>query len=67
MTNGVVIGRLAAVEPGHIVLEGPIGSIRIMAPAAVSAATFPIGCNLTISVHQDGNAVIAKSISRDDD
>jgi hypothetical protein len=37
-----------------------------MAPA-VSAATFPIGCNLTVSVHQDGNAVIAKSISRDDD
>lgn len=66
MKNGVVIGRLAAVEPGHIVLEGPIGSIRIMAPA-VSAATFPIGCNLTVSVHQDGNAVIAKSISRDDD
>ena len=60
MKNGVVIGRLAAVEPGHIVLEGPIGSIRIMAPAAVSAATFPIGCNLTVSVHQDGNAVIAR-------
>jgi hypothetical protein len=67
MTNGVVFGRLAAVEPGHIVLEGPIGSIRIMAPAAVSTATLPIGCNLTVSVYQDGNAIIAKSISLDDD
>ena len=67
MRNGVVIGRLAAVEPGHIVLEGPIGSIRIMAPATVSVVTFPIRCNLTVSVHQDGNAIIAKSISRDED
>jgi hypothetical protein len=67
MTNGVVIGRLVAIEPGHIVLEGHVSSVRIMAPAAVSPVTFPIGCNLTVSVHQDGNMIIAKSISRDED
>jgi hypothetical protein len=56
-----------AIEPEHIVLEGHASSIRIMAPAALSPVTFPIGCNLTVSVHQDGNAIIARSISRDDE
>ena len=68
MTNGLAMGRLMSVEPAHILLGGPLGgSIRIMAPACLSLVTFPIGCNLTVSVHQDGSTIIATSISRDED
>lgn len=61
------MGRLEAVEPGHIVVGGHLGSIRITTPAALFLGPFPIGCNLTVSVQQDGKAIIAKSISRGED
>lgn len=68
MANGLAIGRLMSVEPAHILLGGPLGgSIRIMAPASLFLATFPIGSSLAVSVHQDGSTIIATSISLDED
>jgi hypothetical protein len=62
MPNSVIIGRLRAVEPGHIILGG---NLRIIVPPALSVAEFPIGCSLTVVVHQlSDDHLIAESIKR---
>jgi hypothetical protein len=68
ITNGLVCGRLAAVEPGHILVEGPLGgNIRIIAPVDLLAAVPPLGCSLQVYVRRVGGTFTATSIRREED
>jgi hypothetical protein len=61
MPNSVIIGRLRAVEPGHIILGG---HMRIQIPTGMSVAQFPIGCSLTVVAHQESDDhIVAESIT----
>jgi hypothetical protein len=57
----VILGRLRAVEAESIILGG---NLRIHLPPPLSVAAFPIGCSLTLVVHQlSDRRLVAESIS----
>jgi hypothetical protein len=65
MPNAVIVGILRAVEAGAILLSG---NVRIIVPSNLSVAEFPIGCSLTVIVHQQSDEhLAAESIRRNKD
>lgn len=65
MPNAVIVGVLRAVEAGSIVLSG---NVRIAIPTTLSLTDFPIGCSLTVVVHQQADGhLVAESIRRNRD
>jgi hypothetical protein len=65
MPNAVVVGILHAVEVGSIVLSG---NVHIVIPPTLSVAEYPIGCSLTVVVHEQSDEhLVAESIRRNRD
>jgi len=65
MPNAVVVGLLRVVEAGSIVLSG---DVRIVIPPTLSISEYPIGCSLTVVVHQQSDEhLVAESIRRNRD
>jgi hypothetical protein len=62
MPNLLITGRLRAVETGAIVLTA---HVRILIPPDISITDFPIGCSLTVVVHEGPDKqIIAERITR---
>jgi hypothetical protein len=55
----VILGRLRAVEADSVILGG---NLRIHIPPPLSVAEFPIGCSLTLVVHQLSERLVAESV-----
>jgi hypothetical protein len=65
MPNAVIVGILRAVEAGVILLSG---NVHIIIPPTLSVAEFPIGCSLTVVVHEQADEhLVAESIRRNKD
>jgi hypothetical protein len=60
MPNSVVVGRLRAIHPDHIILGG---GLYIMLPAHLSIDV-QVGTSLTVVVHQEDEHLVAESIRR---
>ncbi len=61
MSNSVVVGKLRAIHPDHIILGG---GLYIMLPAHLSIDGIQIGTSLTVVVHQEDEHLIAESIRK---
>ena len=61
MSNSVVIGKLRAIHPDHIILGG---GLYIMLPAHLSIDGVHVGTSLTVVVHQEDEHLIAESIRK---
>jgi hypothetical protein len=64
MPNSVVVGKLRAVYPDHIILGG---NLRILLPRHLSMDGFEIGTSLTVVVHQENDHLIAESVRKTPD
>jgi hypothetical protein len=64
MPNSVVVGKLRAVYPDHIILGG---NLRILLPRHLSMDGFEIGTSLTVVVHQENDHFIAESVRKTPD
>jgi hypothetical protein len=62
MPNSVIVGKLRAIYPDHIVLGG---SVRIMLPAHITTDGLEVGASLTIVIHEDTDQhLVAESIKK---
>jgi len=61
MPNSVVVGKLRAVYPSHIILGG---NLRILLPAHVTMDGLEIGASLTVVVHQEEEHLVAESVKK---
>jgi hypothetical protein len=61
MPNSVVVGKLRAIHPDHIILGG---GLYIMLPAHLSIDREQVGTSLTVVVHQEDEHLVADSIRK---
>jgi len=61
MPNSVIVGKLRAIYPSHIILDG---NLRILLPAHLSMDGLEVGTSLTVVVHQEDEHLVAKSIRK---
>jgi hypothetical protein len=62
MPNSVIVGKLRAIHPDHIVLGG---GVRILLPAHIAIDGLEVGASLTVVVHEDTDQhLMAESITK---
>ena len=62
MPNSVIVGKLRAIYPDHIVLGG---RVRIVLPAHITTEGLEVGVSLTVVVHEDTDQhLVAESIKK---
>ena len=59
--NAVVVGKLRAIHPDHIILGG---NVLILLPAHLSIDGLEVGTSLTVVVHQEDEHLVAESIRK---
>jgi len=64
MPNSVVVGKLRAVYPDHII---PGGNLRILLRGDLSMDGLEVGTSLTVVVHQEDDQLIAESVRKASD
>ena len=61
MPNSVIVGKLRAIQRGHIILGG---NVLILLPAHISIDGLEFGTSLTVVVHREDEHLIAESIRK---
>ena len=61
MPNSVIVGKLGAIYPSHIILGD---GLRILLPAHLSMDGLEVGASLTVVVHQEDERLVAESIRK---
>jgi hypothetical protein len=61
MPNSVVVGKLRAIHPDHIILGG---GLYIMLPTHLSIGCAQVGTSLTVVVHQEDDHLVAETIRK---
>ena len=64
MPNSVVVGKLRAIYPSHIILGG---NLRILLPAHLSMDGLEVGTSVTLVVHQEDEHLVAESVRKTPD
>ena len=61
MPNSVIVGKLRAIQPGHIILGG---NVLILLPAHISIDGLEVGTSLTVVVHQEDEQLVVESVRK---
>jgi hypothetical protein len=61
MPNSVIVGKLRAIQRGHIILGG---NVLILLPAHISIDGLEFGTSLTVVVHREDEQLVVESVRK---
>ena len=61
MPNSVIVGKLRAIQPGHIIFGA---NVLILLAAHISIDGLEVGTSLTVVVHQEDEQLLVESVRK---